>query len=116
MGSGGSSTAEFARSVPILREVLEKAGRGAEAFPISKRIFIAVDERAEVARAELNRWFTEVYHNPAGTEASGIYGTPSEAREKLEAVAALGANHLLLNPVSRYPEQLEALAEVVGLR
>jgi probable F420-dependent oxidoreductase len=116
MGSGGSSIAEFARSVPILREALEKAGRGAEAFPISKRIFIAVDERAEVARAELNRWFTEVYHNPAGTEASGIYGTPSEAREKLEALAALGANHLLLNPVSRYPEQLEALAEVVGLR
>jgi alkanesulfonate monooxygenase SsuD/methylene tetrahydromethanopterin reductase-like flavin-dependent oxidoreductase (luciferase family) len=116
MGSGGSSTAEFARSVPILRGALEKAGRSAEAFPISKRVFIAVDERAEVARADLNRWFTEVYHNPAGTDASGIHGTPSEVREKLEAVAALGANHLLLNPVSRYSEQLEALAEVVGLR
>jgi len=27
----------------------------------------------------------------------------------------MGANHLLLNPVSRYLEQVEALAEVVGL-
>ena len=27
MGSGGSSIAEFARSVPLLREALEKAGR-----------------------------------------------------------------------------------------
>jgi probable F420-dependent oxidoreductase len=114
MGSGGSSIAEFGRSVPILREALEKAGRDPAAFPISKRIFMAVDERPEVARAELHRWFTEVYHNAPGTDASGIHGTPEQVREKLEAVIAMGANHLLLNPVSRYAEQVEAMAEVVG--
>ena len=38
-----------------------------------------------------------------------------QVREKLEQVIALGANHLLLNPVSRHAEQVEALAEVVGL-
>jgi hypothetical protein len=27
----------------------------------------------------------------------------------------MGANHLLLNPVCRYAEQLDALASVVGL-
>ena len=27
-----------------------------------------------------------------------------------------GATHLLLNPVARYDEQVEALAEVVGLK
>ena len=116
MGSGGSSIEEFGRSVPILREALEKAGRDPGAFPISKRIFMAVDERPEVARRELHRWFTEVYHNPAGTDASGIHGTPEQVREKLEEVVAMGANHLLLNPVSRYAEQVEAVAEVVGMR
>jgi probable F420-dependent oxidoreductase len=116
MGSGGSSIDEFGRSVPILREALEKAGRDPATFPISKRIFMAVDERPEVARRELHRWFTEVYHNPAGTDASGIHGTPEQVREKLEAVVAMGANHLLLNPVSRYVEQVEAMAEVVGMR
>jgi probable F420-dependent oxidoreductase len=115
MGSGGSSIAEFGRSVPVLREALVQAGRDVGSFPISKRIFMAVDERPEVARADLNRWFTEVYHNPAGTDASGIHGTPEQVREKLEEVVAMGANHLLLNPVSRHVEQLEALAEVVGL-
>jgi hypothetical protein len=35
--------------------------------------------------------------------------------ERLEAMVALGANHLLLNPVARHVEQLDALAEVVGL-
>ncbi len=115
MGSGGSSIADFGRSVPILRAALEKAGRDPAAFPISKRLFMAVDERADVARGELNRWFTEVYHNPAGTDASGIHGTPEQVRERLEELVAMGANHLLLNPVSRYAEQVEALAEVAGL-
>lgn len=116
MGSGGSSISEFGRSVPILRDALVATGRDPGNFPISKRIFMAVDERPEVARAELNRWFTEVYHNPAGTDASGIHGTPEQVCEKLEEVIAMGANHLLLNPVSRHVEQLEALAEVVGLK
>ncbi len=116
MGSGGSSIAEFGRSVPLMRDALAAAGRDPDGFPISKRIFVAVDEKPDVARAELHRWFTEVYHNPAGTDASGLHGTPEQVRERLEEIVAMGANHLLLNPVSRYEEQVEALAEVVGLQ
>ena len=115
MGSGGSSNAAFARSVPILREALEQAGRDPVNFPISKRVFVSVDERPEMARAELHRWFTVVYRNPEGTDASGIHGTPEQVRERLEELVAAGANHLLLNPVARHAEQLEALATVVGL-
>ncbi len=116
MGAGGSSTASFSRSVPILRAELEKAGRDPATFPISKRVFLSVHERADVARAELHRWFGTVYRNPAGTDASGVHGTPEQVRERLEELVALGANHLLLNPVGRYAEQVDALATVVGLR
>jgi probable F420-dependent oxidoreductase len=115
MGSGGSSTATFARSIPILKEALEKAGRDPHAFPISKRVFLSVHERPGVARAELQRWFTEVYRNPDGADASGAHGTPAQVREQLEALAAAGANHLLLNPVARYAEQVDTLAALVGL-
>jgi alkanesulfonate monooxygenase SsuD/methylene tetrahydromethanopterin reductase-like flavin-dependent oxidoreductase (luciferase family) len=115
MGSGGSSIAEFGRSVPILKRAIEAAGRDPAAFPISKRVFLAIDERAEVARAELARWFATVYRNPPGTDASGIHGTPETVRERLEELCGMGANHLLLNPVSRYTEQIEACAEVAGL-
>jgi len=115
MGAGGSTTDDFRRAVPLLRESLEKAGRDPAKFPISKRIFIAVDEKPEAAKAELHRWYTEVYHNPAGTDTSGIHGTPEHVRQRLHDMIAAGANHLLLNPVSRHVEQLDALAEVVGL-
>ena len=76
---------------------------------------MAVDERADDARAELHRWFSVVYRNPDGTDASGVHGTPEQVREKLEQLVSMGANHLLLNPVSRHVEQLEALAAVAGL-
>ncbi|MBI3916361.1 MAG: LLM class flavin-dependent oxidoreductase [Betaproteobacteria bacterium] len=116
IGSGGSSNAEFARCVPIMRQNLEQAGRDPKAFPISKRVFLSVHERADVARAELQHWFTTVYQNPNGADASGVHGTPEQLRERLEELIALGADHLLLNPVCRHAEQLEALAAVVGLK
>ncbi len=115
MGAGGSSTDDFRRAVPILKEALEKAGRDPAAFPISKRIFISVDENPAAARAELLRWYTDVYHNPPGTDSSGIHGTPDQVRERLAEFIAMGANHLLLNPVARHADQLEALAGVIGL-
>jgi probable F420-dependent oxidoreductase len=115
MGAGGSTTEDFRKTVPLLRQALEQAGRDPSRFPISKRIFMAVDEQPAIARAELHRWYTEVYHNPEGTDSSGIHGTPEQVRERLEEMIAMGANHLLLNPVTRHVEQLDALAEIVGL-
>jgi probable F420-dependent oxidoreductase len=114
MGAGGSTQAAFARSVPLLREELEASGRDPGAFPISKRVFLSVHERADVARAEVDRWFTTVYRNPEGADTAGVHGTPEQVRERLDELIALGANHLLLNPVCRYAEHVDALAAVMG--
>ena len=115
MSAGAASAAAFAKSVQILRGELEKLGRDPAQFPISKRVFLSVDERADVARAELDQWYQKVYRRPNGADDSDIYGTPQEVREKLEALVAAGATHLLVNPTGRYREQVDALAEVVGL-
>jgi alkanesulfonate monooxygenase SsuD/methylene tetrahydromethanopterin reductase-like flavin-dependent oxidoreductase (luciferase family) len=106
----------FKGHVPRLKDALEEAGRDLATYPISKRVFLSVHERADVARAEVTRWYTDVYHNPPGTDTSGVHGTPEQVREQLEALAAMGATHLMLNPVARYDEQVEALAEIAGLR
>jgi len=115
MGSGASSIAAFKKCVPIVRAELEMIGRDPATFPISKRVFLSVDERPDVARAELERWFVGPYRNPTGADECGIHGTPEQVSEQLEALVAAGANHLLVNPIARYTEQVEALAEVVGL-
>lgn len=116
MGSGNSSVTAFAGHLQAVRDALERAGRDPAKFPTSKRIFMSVHEDASVARTELLRWFTEVYRNAGALEASGVYGTPEQVRERLEEIAALEPTHLLLNPVTRFTEQVEALAEVAGLK
>lgn len=116
MGSGDQSTAAFADSVRVLREALHDAGRDPATYPISKRVFVAVDDDAKVARTEVHRWFSDVYLKPDRTDTSGIHGTPNQVRERLEELIEMGANHLLVNIVSRYPHQLEALGIVLGLQ
>jgi alkanesulfonate monooxygenase SsuD/methylene tetrahydromethanopterin reductase-like flavin-dependent oxidoreductase (luciferase family) len=115
MGAGGSGTAAFAAAVPALREALEAEGRDVETFPISKRVFMSVHDDGAVARAEVERWFATAYGNPALTDQGGVFGTPDDVGEQLAALAAAGANHLLLNPVTRFEEQLDALAAISGL-
>src|SRR4029079_50737 len=105
----------FAKSVQILREELDKRGRDPAKFAISKRCFLSVYESPKVARAELDRWYQKVYRRPAGADDKDIYGTPETVREKLEAIVRAGANHLLVNPTGRYTDQVELLANVVGL-
>ena len=114
MGAGGSSKAAFKDAVPLIRATLEAAGRDPAKFPLSKRVFLSVHEDPNKAREEAGRWFAEVYHNPKMLDTGGFAGTPSQAREYIEELQSYGATHILLNPVFRYEEQLEAFKEVLG--
>ena len=115
IGNSGQTRERFEASVALLLPALEKAGIERSSFTISKRVSIAVEEKPGAAREQLQRW---VGKNKQSTLTNGamVYGTPEQCREQIEALIACGADHLLLNPLAQYPEQLEAVAEVVGLR
>src|SRR3989442_7801457 len=98
----------------MLRDELEKVSRDRRMFEVAKRVYVYVHEAPDDARTESHRWSRVVSHSPAGTDASGVHGTPEQVRERLEELVAIGANHLLLNPVCRHAEQLEALASIAG--
>lgn len=97
MGSGGSDAANFERSVPVLRDELERAGRDPAGFPISKRVYFAIDDPARAAQ-RLGR--------AGGTV---VWRTGDECVEYLDRLIQAGATHLLLNPAYDFAEQLEAV-------
>jgi alkanesulfonate monooxygenase SsuD/methylene tetrahydromethanopterin reductase-like flavin-dependent oxidoreductase (luciferase family) len=99
-----------------VRSELEKLGRDPKSFAISKRVFLSVHERREAAKAELDRWYQLVYRRPGGAIDTDVYGTPEQVREQLESLVAAGANLLLVNPVGRWSDLVDALAVVVGLK
>ena len=51
---------------------------------------------------------------PALVDAGGVYGTVAQVRDQLQAIVTAGANHLILNPVSRYREHLDLLGDVIS--
>jgi len=115
MGGGGTSSDSFVTAVAQLRVDLERVGRDPTTFPISKRVFVSVDDDPRVARAELARWFTGVYGNPDAVDTAGVHGTPGQVHEQLDALVAAGATHLLLNPVDRLLDHVDVLADLVRL-
>jgi len=79
-GAGSTPTARFAEQVDIVREALAAAGRTAESFPIAKRVYVAIDDHAERARARINTALTELYGRRMETiEAAAVTGTAAAA-------------------------------------
>ena len=114
MGAGSTSTAQFIDHVRTIREALERRQRDPAEFPISKRVYIAVDDDSDRARQRLTEWFGSWYGRAEmGAEVS-VWGSVEECVEGLQEVVDAGAEMLMLNPVFDYDEHLETLMSEVG--
>jgi probable F420-dependent oxidoreductase len=113
MGAGSSSSADFVQHVGLLRQALDEAGRDPATFPISKRVYIAVDADRDRAERRLREWFAMRYKSADMATGVSIWGSSAECIDKLRALVQAGAQHVLLNPVFDEMEQIEALAREV---
>ena len=113
-GAGSTPTARFAEQVDIVREALAAAGRTAESFPIAKRVYVAIDDHAERARARINTALTELYGRRMETiEAAAVTGTAADCARELRRVVAAGAELILCTALFDQAEQMEELAAAV---
>jgi probable F420-dependent oxidoreductase len=114
MGAGSLSTAKFADEVKLLRGLLSEAKRDAAAFPIAKRVYIAVDRDKVRAGKRLSEWFGAFYGRPQMAEEVSVWGPPGECAAGLQQVVAAGARMLMLNPVFDEMEHLEIFASEIA--
>jgi probable F420-dependent oxidoreductase len=113
MGAGSSSTADFVKQVELLRRFLDEAKRDPNEFPISKRVYIAVDNDRARAERRLRDWFGMRYKNADMAPRVSIWGSRAECIDKLGEIVGAGARHLMLNPVFDEMEHLELFASDV---
>jgi alkanesulfonate monooxygenase SsuD/methylene tetrahydromethanopterin reductase-like flavin-dependent oxidoreductase (luciferase family) len=105
---------KFAEQVQMVRKTLAEAGRPEESFPIAKRVYIAVDDDEERARARVNQALEQVYgHRSQTIEAAAVTGTPDDCVRELHEVAQAGAELILFTPLFDQREQMERLAATV---
>ncbi|HET8578072.1 MAG TPA: LLM class flavin-dependent oxidoreductase [Methylomirabilota bacterium] len=114
MGAGSLSTAKFAEEVKLLRQCLNDAGRDSDAFPVAKRVYIAVDRDRARAGKRLTDWFGAFYGRPQMAEEVSVWGPVDECVEGLRQVLAAGARMLMLNPVFDEMEHLEQFASEIA--
>ncbi len=114
MGAGSLSTAKFADEVKILRGMLTEARRDAAAFPIAKRVYIAVDRDKARAGKRLTEWFGGFYGRPQMAEEVSVWGPPEECVAGLQQVVDAGAGMVMLNPVFDDMEHLEIFASEIA--
>lgn len=118
MGAGPTTTRSFISHVQTLYTELESAGRNPAEFPVSKRVYLHVDDDADRAKAVLDNFFAERYPwmiqaNPDFVADICVWGPPAQCADGLAEVIAGGAATIVLNPIQDFVEQIERLAEDV---
>ena len=109
MGAGSTTTEEFKRHVGVLRDAIESRGRNASTFPISKRVYIALDDDEARAEGRLREWFGRRYGNADLGPRVSVWGDAQRCAGGLQEIVDGGAEMLMLNPMFDHMEHLEAL-------
>ncbi len=114
-GAGSNSTEQFAGQVQIVRAELSDQGRDPAAFPIAKRVYIAVDDDGERARQRMRAALDRLYgfFNLGDMTPVSVWGPPAACVRGLQDVIDAGAELILLNPLFDDDEQMERLAAEV---
>jgi probable F420-dependent oxidoreductase len=116
MGAGSSSSADFVQHVALLRQYCDELKRDPATFPLSKRVYVAIDNDKARAERRLREWFAMRYKNADMAVQVSLWGSRAEVTDKLSQLVKAGAQHLLLNPVFDEMEHLEDLAQNVMLQ
>ncbi|MEK7701278.1 MAG: LLM class flavin-dependent oxidoreductase [candidate division NC10 bacterium] len=114
IGAGSISTRVFLDEVKLLRGLLRDAGRDPAAFPVGKRVYIAVDQDRGRAGRRLGEWFGAFYGRPELAAEVAVWGEPAECVDRLGEIVAGGAGFLMLNPVFDELEHLERFASEIA--
>lgn len=112
MGAGSSRIEDFFADIALVRQYRAAAGRNETTFPLSKRVYIAVDDDEATAHERLRAGLVRQYG--VARPGAGVSGTPSQCVTILRRLRDAGLQHLLLHPVTGTMDQLEMLTSRVA--
>jgi probable F420-dependent oxidoreductase len=113
MAPGSSSADDFKECIAMLRDALDAEDRDPANYPVSKRVYVAIDDDADRAERRLADWFRHHYGNSEMASRVSIWGPADHCYEQIDAIIDDGAEHFLLNPVFDYDEHLDALRRYI---
>jgi probable F420-dependent oxidoreductase len=115
-GAGSSGAKDFPEKVALVQSLLAADGRTQADFPISKRVYLTIDDDEQRALRRMQEWAGNYYGSADVAERSGIWGSAAKIQEKLAEWSELGVDEFILNPVVDLEDTMEQLAVMTGLK
>ena len=114
MGAGSTDIEEFFVELDRLRQLLAESGRDASTFPLSKRVYLSVDNDEAKAKQRMEGQLGDFYGGIAEDRAWALYGPPSKCLETLYRMRDAGLTHVMLHPAPVDLSQLEIIATQIA--
>jgi alkanesulfonate monooxygenase SsuD/methylene tetrahydromethanopterin reductase-like flavin-dependent oxidoreductase (luciferase family) len=97
------SPRRYAKSVDMVRELADEAGRELVRFEWMAYVFVNVNDDPSAARAETAAFLGGNYRQDfdAMLDSVAVAGSPGQVAEKVNAFVEAGARHLIFTPASK---------------
>jgi probable F420-dependent oxidoreductase len=113
MGAGSTELDEFFVELARVKGMLTEAGRDSSTFPLSKRIYLSVDDDDSKAKQRIEQQLGDFYGSIAA-DTWAIYGSPAKCLETLHRMRDAGLTHLMLHPAPVDMRHLELIASKIA--
>jgi probable F420-dependent oxidoreductase len=115
MGAGSTDLNEFFIEIARMRAMLAESGRDPATFPLSKRLYISINDDADQARRQIEAMMHDFYGiNDPTADAWAVYGPAGRVLETLQRLRDAGLTHMLLHPAPVDLRHLEVIATQIA--
>jgi probable F420-dependent oxidoreductase len=117
MGAGSTDIEEFFVELDRVKHLLAETGRDASNFPLSKRVYLSIDDDEVKARERMNQQLGDFY-GTLGMRLDdiswAICGPASKVLETLHRMREAGLTHLMLHPAPLDIRHLDLIATQIA--
>jgi len=111
MGAGSTDLSEFFVELARMQRLLAEVGRDASTFPLSKRVYISIDDDEAKARHNIEMMMHDFYGiREPNADAWAVYGSVGRVLETLVRMRDAGLTHLMLHSAPVDMRHLELIA------
>jgi alkanesulfonate monooxygenase SsuD/methylene tetrahydromethanopterin reductase-like flavin-dependent oxidoreductase (luciferase family) len=115
MGAGSTPLSEFFVELARMQTLLAEAGRDASTFPLSKRVYVSINDDDARARQHIETMMHDFYGiSEPVADAWAVYGSTGRVLETLERMRDAGLTHMLLHPAPVDLRHLETIATQIA--
>jgi len=115
MGAGSTDFNEFFVELARMQLILAETGRDASTFPLSKRVYVSINDDEATARQSIEAMMHDFYGISDPTaDAWAVYGPAGRVLETLQRMRDAGLTHMLLHTAPVDLHHLETIATQIA--